>query len=104
MDDTRLEVQEVRNITPAVRVALAELDGVNLSEEFSWRPSLIKNVPLLFKRTLQERDAFGDGRSKPFECSEARAEMEVVFALAQTFAAQTSRRWPHHQEQIGTSF
>ena len=34
-DDTPLEVQEVRNITPAARVALAELGGVNLSEEFS---------------------------------------------------------------------
>ena len=48
VDDTPLEVQEVRNITPAVRVALTELDGVNLSEEFS-KP-LMKNVPHCSRR------------------------------------------------------
>ena len=89
VDDTPLEVREVRNITPAVRVALAELDLVNLSEEFSRRPSLMKNVPHCV-RILQERDAFGDGRSKPFECSEVGAGMEVVFALAQTSATPTA--------------
>ena len=48
----------------------------------------------------EERDAFGDGRSKPFECNEVGAGMEIVFALAQTSVAQVA----NSQEQIGTSF
>ena len=87
------EVVTTRGLTPAIRAALTELDGVDLPHEFTRRAAIMKTVPHFLRGPFRNAlRVAGKGRSSGSKSVEERKGLEIVRVPSQTLVVQTTKR------------
>ena len=88
------EVISTRGLSPAIRAAMEELDGIDLSMEFSRKAVVMKSVPH-FLRGPYRSDEVGHRGGHPAKSSQERERVASFPFVATALVVQTSKRREH---------